>query len=118
MSRVNGVTAPMWSNLVSSLQHMKKLRSPSVAATALCVFLSCAISFSLLILGTFHTFFPIPILGMGHDVWMRPLGPIAPEGANWMHFPSVTAALRHFAFAGGWALDEAATHPSNLGRHA
>ena len=27
---------------------------------------------------------------------MHPLGPIAPEGANWMHFPSVAAALRQF----------------------
>ena len=26
---------------------------------------------------------------------MRPLGPVAPEGVHWMHFPNVASALRH-----------------------
>ena len=52
----------------------------------------------------FHTLFPIPVLGMGGDLWMRPLGPVAPEGATWMHFPSVTAALRHLHSPAGDSL--------------
>ena len=31
---------------------------------------------------------------MGSDVWMRPLGPVAAEGAAWLHFHSVAEALR------------------------
>ena len=69
------------------------------------------ISPSLLILGAFQTPFPIPVLGMGGDLWMHPLGPIAPEGATWMHFPSVAAALHHLHSPAGGSLKKL-QHPS------
>ena len=34
-------------------------------------------------------------LDMGFDIWVRPLGPIAPQGNAWMHFPNVAGALRY-----------------------
>ena len=42
-----------------------------------------------------QTLFPFLIVHMGYDVWMRPLGPVAAEGAAWMHFHSVAEALRY-----------------------
>ena len=41
---------------------------------------------------------------------MRPLGLVAPEGADWMHLPSIAAALCHIAFTEGWMIE--AAHPS------
>ena len=32
---------------------------------------------------------------MGFDIWLRPLGPIAPQGVAWMHFASIAEALRY-----------------------
>ena len=32
-------------------------------------------------------------LDMGSDIWVRPLGPIAPQGVASMHFPNVAEAL-------------------------
>ena len=40
---------------------------------------------------TYETHFSLPSLGMGGDVWMRQLDPMAPEGADSMHL----YALRH-----------------------
>ena len=34
-------------------------------------------------------------LDMGSDIWVRPLGPIAPQGVAWMHFASIAEALRY-----------------------
>ena len=34
-------------------------------------------------------------LDMGSDIWVRPLGPIAPQGVARMHFPNVAEALRY-----------------------
>ena len=50
------------------------------------VFLSLALSL--------HPSPPMFCLDMGCGIWVRPLGPIAPQGAAWMHFPNVAEALR------------------------
>ena len=34
-------------------------------------------------------------LDVGSVIWVRPLGPIAPQGAAWMHFPCVAKGLRY-----------------------
>ena len=41
---------------------------------------------------------------MGSDVWMRPLGPVAAEGAAWLHFHSVAEALRFLHSEAGGSL--------------
>ena len=41
---------------------------------------------------------------MGSDVWMRPLGPVAAEGAAWLHFRSVAEALRFLQCEAGGSL--------------
>ena len=39
---------------------------------------------------------------------MRRLGPVAPEGANWMHFNNASAALRYLHSPDGGALTKLA----------
>ena len=34
-------------------------------------------------------------LDMGSDIWVRPLGPIAPQGVAWMHFANIAEALHY-----------------------
>ena len=53
-------------------------------------------------------FKPVSRLGMGGDVWMRRLGPVAPEGANGMHFNNASAALRYLHSLDGGALTKLA----------
>ena len=48
--------------------------------------------------------FPFLIVHMGSGVWMRPLGPVAAEGAAWMHFHSVVEALRYLHSKAGGSL--------------
>ena len=43
-------------------------------------------------------------LDMGSDIWVRPLGPIAPQGAAWMHFPNVAEAVRYLRSEEGGSL--------------
>ena len=45
---------------------------------------------------------------MGGDVWKRRLGPVAPEGADWMHFNNTSAALRYLHSPDGGALTKLA----------
>ena len=45
----------------------------------------------LLVCSPFRPSFAVSRLGMGGDVWMRCLGPVAPEGADWMHFNNASA---------------------------
>ena len=33
---------------------------------------------------------------MAFDIWVRPLGPIAPQGVAWMHFSNIAEALHYF----------------------
>ena len=73
--------------------------------------LCCAISFSLLIMDTLHTLSRITMLGMGCDVWVRPLNPIESEGATWMHFRSVAVGSPVFYWGGGGGF----TEPPNSG---
>ena len=47
-------------------------------------------------------------LGMGGDVWMRRLGPVAPESADWMHFNNALAALWYLHSPNGGALTKLA----------
>ena len=64
-------------------------------------FMSCACvhvchsHFFLFRISLCQTLFPFLIVHMGSGVWMRPLGPVAAEGAAWMHFHSVAEALRY-----------------------
>jgi hypothetical protein len=51
-----------------------------------------------------QTLFPFLIVHMGSDVWMRPLGPVAAEGAAWLHFHSVAEALRFLHSEAGGSL--------------
>ena len=51
-----------------------------------------------------QTLFPFLIVHMGYDVWMRPLGPVAAEGAAWVHFHSVAEALRYLHSEAGGSL--------------
>ena len=60
--------------------------------------------FELVILFTFQTLFPLLIHQMGSDVWMCPIGPIASEGAAWMHFNSAAEALCYLTSEEGGAL--------------
>ena len=48
--------------------------------------------------------FPSLFVHMGSDVLMRPLGPVAAEGAAWMHFHSVAEALRYVHSEAGGSL--------------
>ena len=41
---------------------------------------------------------------MGPEIWVRPLGPIAPQGNAWMHFPDVAAALCYLRLEEGGSL--------------
>ena len=43
-------------------------------------------------------------LDMGSDIWVRPLGPVAPQGVAWMHFPNVAEALRYLRSEEGGSL--------------
>ena len=43
-------------------------------------------------------------LDMGSDIWVRPLGPIAPQGVAWMHFASIGEALRYLRSEDGGSL--------------
>ena len=43
-------------------------------------------------------------LDMGCDIWVRPLGPIAPQGAGRMHFPNVAEALHYLRSEEGGSL--------------
>ena len=43
-------------------------------------------------------------LDMVSDIWVRPLGPIAPQGVAWMHFPNVAEALRYLRSEEGGSL--------------
>ena len=43
-------------------------------------------------------------LDMGSDIWVRPLGPVAPQGVAWMHFANVAEALRDQRSADGGSL--------------
>ena len=43
-------------------------------------------------------------LDMGSDIWVRPLGPIAPQGVAWMHFPNVAEALYYLCSEEGGPL--------------
>ena len=51
-----------------------------------------------------QTLFPFLIVHMGFDVWMRPLGPVAAEGAAWMHFHIVAEALGYLHSEAGASL--------------
>ena len=51
-----------------------------------------------------QTLFPFLIVHMGSDVWMHPLGPVAAEGAAWMHFHSVAEARRYLHSEAGGSL--------------
>ena len=39
-------------------------------------------------------------LDMGSDIWVRPLGPISPQGVAWMHFANIAEALRYLRSEG------------------
>ena len=64
----------------------------------------------LLVCSPLRPSFPISHLGMGGDVWMRRLGPVAPwtEGADWMHFSKAAAALRYLHSPDGGSLTKLA----------
>ena len=62
----------------------------------------------LLVCSPLRPSFHVSRLGMGGDVWMRRLGPFAPEGANWMHFNNASAALRYLHSPNGGALTKLA----------
>ena len=51
-----------------------------------------------------QTLFPFLIVHMGSDVWMRPLGPVAAEGAAWMHFHNVAEVLHYLHSEAGGSL--------------
>ena len=51
-----------------------------------------------------QTLFPFHIVHMGSDLWMRPLGPVAAEGAAWLQFHSVAEALRFLHSEAGGSL--------------
>ena len=43
-------------------------------------------------------------LDMGFDIWVRPLGPIAPQGVARMHFANIAEALRYLRSEDGGSL--------------
>ena len=43
-------------------------------------------------------------LDMGSDIWVRSLGPIAPQGVAWMHFANIAEALRYLRLEDGGSL--------------
>ena len=73
-------------------------------------FMSCACvhvchsHFLLSCISLCHTLFPFLYVHMGSDVWMRPLGPVAAEGAAWLHFHSFAEALRFLNSEAGGSL--------------
>ena len=75
--------------------------SPNVAAQQGC-FQGCP-SFPCGVIGPPPSFLLIS-LDMGSDIWVRLLGPIAPQGAVWMHFPNVAEALHYLRSEEGGSL--------------
>ena len=63
---------------------------------------------SFLVCSPFTPSFPVSRFGMGGDVCMRRLGPVAPEGADGMHFNNAWAALRYLHSLDGGALTKLA----------
>ena len=41
---------------------------------------------------------------MGSDIWVRPLGPIAPQAVAWMHFSNVVEGLGYLCLEDGGSL--------------
>ena len=52
----------------------------------------------------YQTLFPLLIVHMGCEVWMHLLGPVADEGAAWMHFRNVAEARGYLHSDAGGSL--------------
>ena len=90
-------------NSKSSVETAPPTPHPAFMCMCACVHV-CHSNFLLPFISLCHTLFPFLYVHMGSDVWMRPLGPVAAEGAAWLHFHSVAEALRFLHSEAGGSL--------------